>query len=130
MDSSTAERWVVVSALIVIAVYGYRRIVEPVQQGNLKNIIGIGNPVPLAQFMTAWGFTYFVLAVAANASPGLGGSMAILIATGDLLTNAPAILGDVTHQEAPKTPTTAKPAATTQPKKVPAGTAPPGGFTG
>lgn len=101
MDKGTAEKWVVISALVVVAVYGYRRLVEPVEQGNLKNIVGIGNPVPLAQFVTAWGFVYFVLAIMAEASPGLGGSMAILIATGDLLTNTQGITADITKHEKP-----------------------------
>jgi hypothetical protein len=99
MSKETAEHWVVISALVVAAVYAYRRIVEPVSQGNVGNVIGLGNPVPLAQWATAWGFVYFLLAVVTEAAPGLGGSFAILIATGDVLANAPAILPDVTKQE-------------------------------
>lgn len=95
MDSSTAERWVVISALVVAGVYGYRRLVEPVESGNIKNIVGIGNPVPLGQFATAWGFAYLVIAIMASANPGLGGSFAILVMAGDLLTNTPSITKDV-----------------------------------
>jgi hypothetical protein len=103
MDRTTAEHWVVISALIVAAVYGYRRLIEPVQQGNIKNIIGIGNPVPLAQWATAWGVVYLVISVMAEASPGLGGSFAILIATGDLLVNIGSVTADVQKQETSKT---------------------------
>lgn len=99
MDKGTAERWVTISAMLVIGIYGYRRITETAESGSLKNIIGLGNPVPFSQFITAWGFVYFMLALATEAAPGLGGGMAILIAVSDFLTNAPAFLGDVTKQE-------------------------------
>jgi len=102
VDKSTAERWVVISALVVIAVYGYRRITEASQQGGLSNIIGQGPPVPLAEFATAWGFVFFLIALVTEAAPGLGGSFAILVAAGDLLANTGSITADVTKQEQPK----------------------------
>jgi hypothetical protein len=105
VDKSTAERWVVISALVVIAVYTYRRITEPAQPGGIANIVGLGTPVPLGQFATAWGFVYFMIALVTEAAPGLGGSFAILVATGDVLANAPAILPDITKQEQAKTTT-------------------------
>jgi len=100
MDKSTAERWVTISALIVIAVYGYRRITEPAAAPvTAKKLIGVGQPAPLGAFATAWGFTFLVVSIMAEASPGLGGAFAILIATSDLLTNTSSVLADVTKQE-------------------------------
>jgi len=102
MDRSTAERWVTISALVVVAVYAYRRLTEATSSPvTLKKLVGIGNPVPLGSFATAWGFTFLAVAIMAEASPGLGGGFAILIATGDLLTNASSVLADVTAHESP-----------------------------
>lgn len=104
MDASTAERWVTISALIVAAIYGYRRVTEqpstPVTAGKL---IGNGPPVPLGAFATAWGFTFLVVAIMAEAAPGLGGAFAILIATGDALTNSASVFADIGKQETPST---------------------------
>jgi hypothetical protein len=100
MNSAAAERAVTISALVVIVVYGYRRITEAAQPGNLKNILGQGAPVPLGQFVTAWGFTFFVVSILAEVSPGVGGSMAILIAAADLLNNLQPALADVQKQQA------------------------------
>ena len=72
---------------MVALVYGYRRVTETAQTGTLKNIIGLGNPVPLGQWATAWGVTYLILSILASATPPVGGSMAILVMAGDLLTN-------------------------------------------
>jgi len=106
MDQATAERWVTISAFVVIAIYGYRRLAgPPAQQGTLKNVLGQGNPVPLGQFVTAWGVTFFVVAIMAEASPSLGGSFAILIAAADLLNNMGGLVSAVTSHE-PKTTTT------------------------
>lgn len=98
MTGQSAERWVTTSALVVAGVYAYRRLVEPAQTGNLKNLIGVGNPVPLGQFATAWGFTFLVVAIMAQAAPELGGGFAVLIGTADLLTNSASLFGDVGKQ--------------------------------
>lgn len=87
MNQASAERWVTVSALTVAIVYAYRRITEGAQQGTLKNVLGIGTPVPLGQFMTAWGVTYLTVAIIASAAPPFGGGLAILIMASDLLGN-------------------------------------------
>jgi hypothetical protein len=124
MDRAGAQRAVTISAVIVVGVYAYRRLTETASSGSLKNIVGIGNPVPLGQFMTAWGFTFLMCALMAEADPGLGGSFAILIATGDLLTNTAAITSDVGKQEGTsKAPGegTSNPVGTTQPiQNIPA----------
>jgi hypothetical protein len=98
VNSSSAERWVTTSALVVAAVYAYRRLTESAQPGTAKNVIGVGTPVPLGQFATAWGFTFLVVAVMAQASPELGGGFAVLIGTADLLTNSASVFGDVNKQ--------------------------------
>lgn len=95
MDRATAERWTIISALTVAAIYAYRRLVEPASPGSLKNVVGSGNPVPLGQFATAWGVTFFVISLLATASPGLGGSFAILVMTGDLLANTGPVTKDI-----------------------------------
>lgn len=103
MDRNGAQRAITVSAVIVGGVYAYRRLTETAQKGNLSNIVGLGNPVPLGQFMTAWGFTFLICALMAEADPGLGGSFAILIATGDLLANTASVVKDVGKQESTTT---------------------------
>lgn len=96
MNQAAAQRAVTTSALIVIAVYAYRRLTEPASgPATLKKLAGQGAPAPLGAFATGWGFTFLVIAVMAEISPGLGGSFAILVATGDVLANTPAIAGDV-----------------------------------
>jgi hypothetical protein len=98
MSSSTAERWVTISALLVAGVYIYRRLTEGSGQASgskLAQLTGKGSPAPIGQFITAWGFAYLVISVIASASPGLGGSFAILVAAGDLLGNAQQVSKDV-----------------------------------
>jgi hypothetical protein len=100
MNDTTAERWVVISAVTVAGVYGYRRMTEPAAPPvTIKKLAGVGELPPLGSFATAWGFTFLVVAVIATASPGLGGSFAILIATADLLTNSASLFADVGKQQ-------------------------------
>lgn len=114
MDRSTAEQWVTISAALVIGIYAYRRLTEPASgPASVKKLAGVGPPVPLGSFATAWGFMFLVIAVMAQASPGLGGSFAVLVATGDLLTNAPAITSDVSKKVAGKTSSSTTPATVT-----------------
>jgi hypothetical protein len=121
MDRSSAERWVTVSALVVIGIYAYRRLIEPAQTGKLNNIIGVGSPVPLGQFATAWGFTFLVVSIMAEAAPGLGGAFAILIATGDFLTNSSSLFADVTKQSGAAVKSAATQGGVTHPVLAPAG---------
>lgn len=100
MSESTAERWVVISAVIVAGVYAYRRLTEAASTPvTLKKLLGVGGLPPLGSWATAWGFTYLVLAIMTEAAPGLGGGFAILIATSDLLTNSADVFADVKKQE-------------------------------
>lgn len=101
MDRASAEQWTTISALGVVGIYGYRRLTEPAEKGSLKNVLGIGNPVPLGQFITAWGFTFLVVAGMTAAAPEFGGAFAILILTSDFLANASNLTADVTANEQP-----------------------------
>ena len=120
MTEQTAERWIVTSALVVAGVYGYRRLTEqpatpPV---TVKQLAGVGQLPPLGAWATAWGFTFLVIAIIGTAAPELGAAFAILIATGDLLTNASSIFQDVTKLEgktAATTPTDTTASAITTP---------------
>jgi hypothetical protein len=103
MSQQTAERWVTISAVTVAGVYVYRRMTEPTSQpATLPKLLGIGELPALGAWATAWGFTFLVVAVMAEASPGLGGGFAILIMTADLMTNASSIFGDVSKQQKSK----------------------------
>ena len=101
MTDSQAEKWVVTSALIVAAIYGYRRLTETPGQPpvTLKQVAGVGELPPLGAWATAWGFTFLVIALIATASPEVGASFAVLIAVGDLMTNAQSIFADVGQQQ-------------------------------
>jgi hypothetical protein len=118
MTDSQAEKWVITSALIVAGVYGYRRLTEtptapPV---TLKELAGAGQLPPLGAWATAWGFTFLVVSIIATAAPELGAAFAILIATGDVMTNAQSIFKDIGAQSSraypPGTPTARAIAAT------------------
>lgn len=100
MSEQTAERWVTISAFIVAAVYGYRRITEATAPPvTLKKLAGIGELPPLGSFATAWGLMFLIIAIMTEAAPGLGGGFAILVATSDLLTNSSSVFADVSKQE-------------------------------
>jgi hypothetical protein len=101
MTSDQAEKWVIASALTVAGVYAYRRMTETPGKPPVtgKQLAGIGELPPLGPWATAWGLTYLVVAIMATAAPGLGAAFAILIATGDLLTNAQSIFADVGARE-------------------------------
>lgn len=94
MTDESAQQWVVISAAVVLGVYAYRRVTETAaDQVTLRELVGLGNPAPLGSFVTAWGFTFLVVSIIATANPPLGGAFALLIATSDFLTNAPALFG-------------------------------------
>jgi hypothetical protein len=103
MSQATAERWVTISAVTVAGIYAYRRLIEPsTPPATVKKLMGVGELPPLGSWATAWGFTFLVVSVMAEASPGLGGSFAILIMTADVLTNSSNLFTDVGKQQ--KTP--------------------------
>lgn len=103
MTKDQAETAVAGSALIVGGIYAYRKLVEGAdvaatpkpKGGKATDLIGYGTPPPVGQFITGWGFVFLLLALVAQASPNLGGSFAILVATGDVLGNGIALTGDL-----------------------------------
>jgi hypothetical protein len=108
MSGESSERWVVISAILVAGIYAYRRLTEAATSPvSLKTLIGAGSPVALGAFVTAWGFTFLIVSIMQTAAPGLGAAFAVLIATGDLLTNGPQIFSDVLTHEKSGTGTTA-----------------------
>lgn len=136
MTKEGAERAVVISALIVFGVYFYRHITEKSSigqatpnSGGVSQLIGLGTPANIGKFVTAWGLVFFVLALAAEAAPGLGGSFAILTAVGDLLANTQQLATDVnaklgqsnTPSSAAKTPAVVQDRVTLPPD-LPVGT--------
>jgi hypothetical protein len=106
MDQAAAERWVTISAVTVAGIYAYRRLIEPsTPPATVKKLMGVGELPPLGSWATAWGFTFLVVAIMAEASPPLGGSFAILIMTADILTNASNLFADVGKQQGATTST-------------------------
>jgi hypothetical protein len=121
MDRAAAERWVTISAVTVAGIYAYRRLTESSgPPATIPKLLGIGQLPQLGAWATAWGFTFLVVAVMAEASPPLGGSFAILIMTADILTNSSNLFSDVSKQQkgAPGTPTAADVLAATDPRSA------------
>lgn len=114
MTRQGAERAVTVSALVVFGVYFYRLLTEGHSSsgGDFLQLGGLGAPPNIGRFITGWGFSFFVLAVITEVAPPLGGSLAILVATGDVLANASQVTRDVNHKlGAADTPPDLQPAA-------------------
>lgn len=74
MNTAQSNRWVVASAMTVAGIYGYTFVKKT-------------NKATPGQFATAWGVTFFALALLATAAPGLAASFAILVMVVDLLAN-------------------------------------------
>lgn len=110
MTKDQAQTAVAGSALIVGGIYAYRKLVEGAEVattpkpkgGKATDLIGYGTPPPVGQFITGWGFVFLLLALVAQASPNLGGSFAILVATGDILGNGIALTDDLQGRLADK----------------------------
>lgn len=100
MTRQGAERAVTVSALVVFGVYFYRVATEGHSSsgGGLLQLGGVGAPANIGRFITGWGFAYLLLGIITEAAPPLGGSLAILLAAGDVLTNAGQVSADVNHK--------------------------------
>lgn len=97
MSRQGAERALVISALIVAGTYGYRLVTEG-HASTGGSLLGRGAPPNIGRFITGWGFAFLVLAIITEAAPPLGGSLSILVATGDVLANARQVAGDVNRK--------------------------------
>jgi ABC-type uncharacterized transport system permease subunit len=84
MSGDQASSAVTLSAFVVAGIYGYRKLVETNHTS-----------APTAHFVIGFGFTFIILALIAQGAPALGGMLAILIATGDLLINGIALTKDL-----------------------------------
>lgn len=100
MTSTSADQAVVISALIVSGTYFYRKLTEPAIPAKSGNQVTNLGQVPLARFIVGFGVSFFGISVLASLSPDFGGTMAILLATGTLLTNGLALSADVNQKVA------------------------------
>lgn len=107
MTRKGAEGAVMVSAVVVSAVYAYRKLIEPhastpeheSKAHPVSKVIG-AEPAPasLGAFAVGFGFTFFSLAVIATFAPNLAGSFAVTVAVGDVLVNGASVFVDVSDQ--------------------------------
>lgn len=106
MNSQQAETAVTTSALILTGLYAYRKTSEGVTgsappprkhsaKTTAEGVVGVGELLPLGTWLTGMGVTFIGLAIVASVSPSLGGTMAILVATGGFLGNGTAVLKDL-----------------------------------
>lgn len=101
MNQQQAETAVTGSALVVGAIYLFRRFSEvDVQLTNahglrLKQLAGVGPVLPAGTFIVGWGFTFLVLSLVAQIKPTIGGNFSILVALGSVLGNGEAVFSDL-----------------------------------
>lgn len=105
MTKTQSNEAIIISALLVAGIYGYRRATEPLsgakEKQNGASPRQLAQPftgeeiAPLGRFVTGWGFAYLVISIMGAASPGLGGWFAILLGTGSVLGNGLAISQDL-----------------------------------
>ena len=106
MTRAGAEGAVVLSALVVGSTWAYRKLIEPASskpagRGGAKALAGLeSTPAPAGEFGIAFGFIYLTLSVTASFAPELAGSLAVMIAVGDVLANGSAVFVDVGNQVA------------------------------
>lgn len=112
MTRSGAESSVVVSALTVGALYGYRKLSEPAvsagtpaarsrKSSAAARALGGGSPpVAVHTFAVGYCFTYFVLALVAVGVPDLAGAMALLIMVSAILVQGSAVFTDISEATA------------------------------
>jgi hypothetical protein len=112
MNSSQARDAVNGAALIVAAIYFYRKLIEPATgtsqtrgraqpqtiPGAAAQIVGVGPLASTGRFVVGFGFTFLVLSLMEGASPELAGSFALLIALGAILGNGVAVTADLKAQ--------------------------------
>lgn len=117
MTSQGAEKAITTSALIIAGVYIYRRFTEgssSTKGSKTAQLLGQGSPPSIGVFVTAWGAAFLLMSITAQASPGLGGSFAILAATADVLSNGQQIFNDINTKIGTAPPTSGKLATNAQ----------------
>ena len=98
MTAQGAERAITTSALIVAGIYTYRRLTEGSGRpkgSKVAQLLGQGSPPSVGVFITAWGTAFLIMAIMAQASPGLGGAFAITTAVADILSNGQQLATDI-----------------------------------
>ena len=91
MSTDQAESAVSLSAFLVAAIFGYRKLVEAAQSPTA----GVAAVPSTGHFVIGFGFTFVLLSILAQAAPAFGGMMAVLVGTGDLLVNGQPIANDI-----------------------------------
>lgn len=95
MSDASAHSAILLSALIVAALYGYRWLVR----GESSLIAGKGPEVSPEGFLMAWGVLYLMLSVASTFAAGAAGAFAVLIALSDVFANFGAVSGAISQTE-------------------------------
>jgi hypothetical protein len=98
MTAQGADKAITTSALIVAGIYTYRRLTEgsgTASSSKAAQLLGRGSPPSIGVFITAWGTAYLIMAIMAQASPGLGGAFAITTAVADVLSNGQQLSKDI-----------------------------------
>jgi hypothetical protein len=106
MNASQGETAVTTSALVVGGIYVYRKATEAAQgvtptkrrhsaKSTAEGLVGVGEVLPVGTWITGAGVTFVTLAIINSVNPSLGGSLAILVATGTFLGNGAAVIADV-----------------------------------
>jgi hypothetical protein len=112
--SAEAESMIKVSALIVGAIYLYRRFTEPSSEELLRQLPQLQpqgplrkpspqlrrfaegkQMVPLGSFLLGWGFLYLSLSAVAPSWPGFAGNTALMVLVASLLANGVAVSRDL-----------------------------------
>lgn len=108
MTQQQAETAVTTSALICGGMYVYRKLTEHITRspsshpkitakGTAAGVLGVGELLPAGTWLTGAGVTFIGLSILTSINANLGGSMAILVATGAILGNGQAVIKDVSQ---------------------------------
>lgn len=107
MTQAQGETAVTTSALICGGLYAYRKVTEhltrtpalkpaKITAGSVaKGTLGVGELLPAGTWLTGAGVTFIGLSIVTSVNAGLGGTLAILVATGAILGNGSAVIKDV-----------------------------------
>jgi hypothetical protein len=106
VTTAQGETAVTTSALICGGTYLYRKLSEGAKGARpakpkvsakeaAAGVVGLGEVLPVGTWITGAGVTFIALSIITSANSNLGGSLAILVATGAILANGQALIGDV-----------------------------------
>lgn len=120
------EKTVIISAVVVFVVWGFRYLdemnkphAENHEKGGVNELIGLSpEPAHPAQFLVAYGFIFFVLSLLATGAPKAAGAFALLVAVGTTIANGYSLFNDINQAVAGTTLVeTPKPAIVTEHKE-------------